>query len=204
MPEALKKGIGVKYQIPILTAYAGAATFFGVHDATTLNSFLTHGAVAGLAGFMLLVLQEVFPRAVKEALVFWRIKDRLPGCRAFSVLAPREARIDQARLATLLPSSAMSPSEENALWYRWLKEFDDNVVVAESHRRYLALRESAVLLASLAAASPLLGFVPSHNWLGVLTLCALTTAAYGVTVYAARNAGERFVCNVTALKVAKS
>lgn len=204
MAETLKKGIGAKYQLPILAAYVGGATFFGVHDASLFDAFLKHGAVAGLAGIFLLVLQEVFPRAVKEALVFWRIRDRIPGCRAFSVLAPREARIDQAKLATLVPTSPMSPADENALWYRWLKEFEDNVVVAESHRRYLSLRESAVLLASLTVVSPLLGFVPPHSWPGALALCALAVGGYVVTAYAARNAGERFVCNVMALKVAKS
>lgn len=204
MPETLKKGIGAKYQLPILGAYVGAATFFGIHNASLFDAFLKHGAVAGLAGVFLLVLQEVFPRAVKEALVFWRINDRLPGCRAFSVLAPREARIDHAKLATLLPQPAMSSSEQNALWYRWLKELEDDVAVAESHRRYLTLRESAVLVASLTVISPLLGFIPPHNWAGSLKLCVITAIAYVVTAFAARMTGDRFVCNVVALKVAKS
>ena len=204
MAETLKKGIGTKYQLPILAAYVGGATLLGVHEASFLDAFLKHGAVAGLAGIFLLILQEVFPRAVKEALVFWRFKDRLPGCRAFSVLALRDTRIDHARLAVHLPNSVMLPSEENALWYRWLKECEDNNAIAESHRRYLALRESTVLLASLTAMSPLLAFIAPHNWWGAATLCALAASAYVVTAYAARNAGERFACNVVALKVAKS
>jgi len=204
MTDSLKKGIGTKYLLPIVAAYAAAAGLLGFERITQLQSVLTHLGAAGIAGVLLLVLQDLIPRPVKEVLVFWRLRDRVPGCRAFSVVAKRDPRVDPTDLAVLLPASPMTPTEENALWYRWLKSVETDAGIADNHRRFLALRDCAVLLFLLAFASPLLGLVPGTAQQGQLQLGLGCTVAYFAAAVATRNAGVRLVSNVIARKVATS
>lgn len=200
MSDSLKKGIATKYLLPIVAVYAATAAWLGLDRVTAVTSVLQHLGVAAVGGLILLVLQEVVPRSVKEVLVFFRLKERLPGCRAFSVIAVRDPRIDPLELGVLLPSAPMSGVEQNALWYRWLKSVESDPAIADNHHRFLALRDAAVLLCVLGIASPFLAFLgPQH--LGWFVLGGAFLAAYLVTALAARNSAIRLVANVIARKV---
>jgi hypothetical protein len=118
MPDSLKSGISAKYLAPIATVYAAVAGLLNIDRITQIQTVLEHAGMAGIAGFAMLVLQEFFPRPMKEALVFWRLRDRLPGCRAFSEIAPADARVDPTDLAVLIPTTPMNATQQNALWYR--------------------------------------------------------------------------------------
>ena len=118
MADSLKKGIGVKFLLPIVTLYAAVAGFLGVDNLTLSQAALQRVGIAGASGVGLLVLGDLLPRSVKEVLVFWRLRHRPPGFRAFTAIAPRDGRIDPTELAVLLPTSTMGPTEQNALWYR--------------------------------------------------------------------------------------
>lgn len=204
MAESLKKGIGAKYLIPIVTLYAAAAGLLGLDGLTLSQAAIQRAGIAGASGVGLLILGDLVPRSVKEVLVFWRLKERLPGCRAFSVIAPRDRRIDPTDLAVLLPTSPMNATEQNALWYRWFKETEDNPTVADAHKRYLALRECATLLFLLLIVTPLLLLLPGEyrRAIGLLSVgCAM---AYVLAATAARNAASRLVSNAIARKVASS
>jgi hypothetical protein len=135
MSGSLKKGIATKYLLPIVTVYAASAAWLGLDRVTAVTSVLQHLGVAAVGGLILLVLQEVVPRSTKEILVFFRFKDRLPGCRAFSVIAARDPRIDPVELGVLLPSATMNGVEQNALWYRWLKSMESDPAIADNHHR---------------------------------------------------------------------
>lgn len=200
MSESLKKGIATKYLLPIVTVYAGAAAWLGLDRVTATASVLQHLGLAAVGGLILLVLQEVVPRPVKEVLIFFRAKDRLPGCRAFSVIAAHDPRIDPVELGVLLPSAPMSGVEQNALWYRWLKSVESDPAIADNHHRFLALRDAAVLLFLLGLASPLLAFLGTQHWRW-FGLGGAFFAAYLLTAIAARNSAVRLVANVVARKV---
>ena len=97
----------------------------------------------------------------------------------------------------------MTPAEENALWYRWLKTVEADPAIADNHHRVLALRDCAVLLLLLAFASPLL-LLPGASLRTLLVIIAGCVLAYLITMIAARNAAVRLVGNVIARKVATS
>lgn len=204
MADSLKKGISAKYLAPIVVAYAAAAGLLGLDRVTQLQSLLQHAGLAGATGLAMLVLQEVIPKPLKETLVFWRLRDRLPGCRAFSHIAPKDARINPTDLAVLLPAAPMTPAGQNAFWYKWLKAADSDPAIADNHRRFLILRESAVLIALLTAATPLLLLFPHGNRYDVAILFGGALVLYALVAFAARNAGTRLVGNVIAYKVVKS
>ena len=204
MADSLKKGIGVKFLLPVVALYAAAAGFLGVDSLTLSQAALQRVGIAGASGVGLLVLGDLVPRSVKEVMVFWRLRDRLPGCRAFTVIAPRDSRIDPTELAVLLPTSTMSPTAQNALWYRWLKETEDDPAVSDAHKRFLALRECAVLLFLLLLLTPFLVLFPSQPSKGIVLLGVGSALAYLLAMGAARNAAARLVSNVIARKVARS
>lgn len=200
MSGSLKKGIAAKYLLPIVTVYAAAAAWLGLDRVTATSSVLQHLGLAAVGGLILLVLQELVPRSVKEVLVFFRLRDRLPGCRAFSVIAARDPRIDPVELGVLLPSKTMTGVEQNALWYRWLKSVEADPAIADNHHRFLALRDAAVLLFLLGLTSPFLACISAQHsrW---FILGAAFLGAYLVTALAARNSAIRLVANVIARKV---
>jgi hypothetical protein len=206
MADPLKKGIGTKYLLPIIGCYVGAAAALGA-DADLkrlVPEMVGKIGIAGLGGLALLVFQDLVPRSLKEVLIFWRLRERLPGYRAFSVIAVKDMRVDREDLAILLPSRQMLPAEQNALWYRWLKSVESDPAIADNHHRLLALRESAVLLLLLA--------VFSAGWFALqagadkdrLILCGTCVVLYLLTASAARNCANRLVGNVIARKVATS
>lgn len=201
MADLLKTGINTKYLAPIVVAYAASAGLLGLNRVTQVQTLLQHAGLAGVAGIVMLALQELFPRSLKEVLVFWRLRDRVPGCRAFTAIAPKDARVDPTDLAVLLPSTPMTPTEQNALWYRWLKATESDPAIADNHRRFLILRDCAVLLALLTLVTPaLLVWTPS-NPSRILMLGCAVFLAYVVVALSARNAAIRLVGNVIARKV---
>ena len=204
MADSLKKGIGTKYLMPIVVIYAAAAAGLGLDRTELVQSVLQHMAAAGVAGVALLIFQDLVPRPLKEVLVFWRLRERLPGFRAFSKVAPGDPRIDPTELAVLLPARPLTGNEQNALWYRWLKSVEADPAIADNHYRFLALRDCAVLLLLLALASPLVALIPPGDIGRGLLLGGICLAAYVLAALAARNAAVRLVGNVIARKVATS
>ena len=204
MADSLKKGIGTKYLLPIIAVYAAGASALGVDRDALLQSVLQNLGIAGVAGVALLIFQDLLPRAVKEVLVFWRLRERPPGYRAFSEIAPKDARVDPIELAVLLPRPQLTGTEQNALWYRWLKSVEGDPAVADNHHRFLALRDCAVLLLLLALIS-LLGAIVLHKELRTgVVLSGVCFGLYLLAALAARNAAVRLVGNVIARKVATS
>lgn len=202
MAMSLKKGIGPKYLMPIITAYAGAATMSGMPVVADLGGVLQRFGVVGISGLVVLVAQELLPRGAKEVIIFWRWRDRLPGCRAFSHHAKHDARIDQSALTSLLSHNPMTPTEQNVLWYGWLNSLEKDQAIADNHHRVLALRDSAVLIFLLVLISPLIILAPGQTWQGAAILTAVCAASYLVTRFAASNAAVRLVGNVVARKIA--
>lgn len=202
MAESLKNGINTKYLAPIVLAYTTAAGLLGLDRVTEVQTLLQHVGFAGAAGIIMLVLQELFPRSLKEVLVFWRLRHRVPGCRAFTEIAKNDARVDPTDLAVLLPTAPMTPIEENALWYKWLKATESDPAIADNHRRFLILRDCAVLLALLTLVTPALIVWSPESLSRTLMLTGGLLLAYGVVALSARNTAVRLVGNVVARKVA--
>lgn len=155
-----------------------------------------YGAIASLAA---LVTAAFLSEPMKASLVFWRLDDPLPGCRAFTEHASADAsRIDTATLERKHGKLPLDPYSQNKLWYRIYLQHGGNVAIKQSHGRYLLLREATVIsLLTLVAVALSVPFIPSTlpAWY-VLGLAV----QYVVLARAAANAGVRFVINVLALE----
>ncbi len=79
---------------------------------------------------------------VKLALVFWRVKHALPGCRAFSKFAIGNPRIDLGRLKEAVGGEfPTDPEAQNRAWYRLYQQVRDSASIEDAHKEYLLFRD---------------------------------------------------------------
>ena len=172
----------------------------GFHDITARADVIIDSAllmvVASLATY---ILTEFLSDDTKAILVFLRVSNPLPGCRAFSNYAVTDPRVDPAVLQKKWGELPTDPIEQNRLWYKMLKKQEKmNAHILENHRVFLLLRDSAalalILTTLVALALPFVGTAIGRPWwlLGVLFLEFLGASA------AARSVGISLVRNVMA------
>lgn len=152
------------------------------------------------AGLYIFLIRLV-PTEVKEVLVFWRVKERLPGHRAFTEIAKNDVRISLDKLVGLhgtLPSNGM---RQNELWYSIYRKHRDLNEVLDPHKSYLLYRE----LTYLNLAIGLLLLLPSllvgllSVKIGLLLIAMVTLASFALSLNA-QNSAKRMVQNVLALE----
>ncbi len=145
-----------------------------------------------------IVLNGVLGDLGKARLVFWRWKNPLPGCRAFSVTMATDPRIDAVRLRAKLGLVPTEPKEQNAAWYGLYRAHADNQTIREAHRVYLLTRDMAALAALFAVGLSVGAFITTIGWKTMTLYSGALLAQYAVVATSARNYGNRFVANVLA------
>lgn len=176
--------------------------FASLAAADQVASWLASGArLAGvsIAPVIVLLLTSILSAELKAALVFWRVRDVLPGHRAFSVYAEKDPRVDITRLRATVGNFPALARDENSLWYRLFKQVEADAGVAQAHRHFLLFRDLAGLSLLLAIIAPLVLYVLAAGEAGRWLAFALFGMQYLATAVAARFHGVRLVCNVLAL-----
>jgi hypothetical protein len=168
-----------------------------------LQSVAEKGALLGLGTFLAVVANGILSSRVKEILVFWRLRDPLPGARAFTELVQCDPRIDLQELTRMLGKLPVAPHEQNATWYKIYKKHESKVSVQDAQRSYLLTRDMTgftVLTFCMVLIVGLLLTLPMKR----LFIClVIPLLEYLVSAIAARNYGNRFVCDVLAEETAK-
>lgn len=136
----------------------------------------------------------------KERLVFWKWSHPLPGCRAFTEHLDTDSRIDKDALQKYQAPLPTDPDKQNALWYKWYKEFEDAPAVKQANRKYLFTRDYAGISFVL-----IISFGPLALWqmasVGIAGIYfSILLAQYLLVRQAARNHGVRLVTSVLAHK----
>ena len=150
-----------------------------------------------IAAILIIVLEGILKNGIKEFLVFWRFRNRLPGHRAFSHIGPNDPRIDMTRLASLFPDGVPEdPKRQNNEWYRLYRNFRDEPQVFFSHKAFLLTRDLAsltVVFIPLAISGHfLLGTTPAV----IAYHLTLLVVLFVLMSLSSRNYAERFVANV--------
>jgi len=152
---------------------------------------------------VVLLLVNVLPHEWKSSLVFWKLRDALPGCQAFTKYGPRDQRVDMAALKKNVGAFPEEPADQNAKWYKLYKHVPTDPTVRDAHRHFLMYRDMAalsfLLILLVPAALYFIGVACNALWFAV----ALLVTQYLVTALSARWSGVRFVCNVLAVHSAK-
>ena len=136
----------------------------------------------------------------KARLVFWKWSHPLPGCCAFTKYASADPRINRDALHKYEGPLPTEPDKQNALWFKWYREFQDEPGIKQVHQEYLFTRDYAGIsfLLIFFFGSLALWQMRSVKVTGIY-LAALI-AQYVLVRWAARNHGVRFVTSVLAYK----
>jgi len=159
---------------------------------------LEKSIIAAIAPLVTIVLLGVLPSYVKAILVFWRIKDPLPGSRVFTELAKEDQRIDLDRIRQKHGELPESSAEQNRLWYKIYKSHRLKIIVSESHKAFLLTRDIASVSAIFLLCFSLSSFFVSGSLKIKIGYIIFLIAQYLLLSIVARNYGNRFVCNVLA------
>lgn len=156
---------------------------------------------AALLSLFVGILNSQLDHNTKARLVFWRWFHPLPGSYAFTKVAQTDSRIDIDALQAAVNPLPSEPTEQNRLWFKWYREFQEEPGIKQVHREYLFTRDWAALAILLS-----LVLVPLAFWqmsvtvaVGYLTAMLLQ---YLIVRWSARNHGMRFVASVLAYKSA--
>ena len=206
----LKQGITTQFVLPYIGGCA-LVIFFGlsisqIQRPETVADFLTKfpfGLFGGAAAFLFLAavtVQSILPRSAKEILVFWRLKERLPGHRAFkdeSISA--DGRINWQTVRSYGGEPNLSATEQNNLWYRWYRSYQDHPTVIQSHRLYLAFRDLTAVAALSAPIFAIAVFWSLSVWVAILFMI-FPVLAYTMFMIVARNKAYDMMAQVLVMK----
>jgi hypothetical protein len=190
------------------------AGLFGLNAVSALLAEVLSGNLTGLGKIIVLpalaavvlgIISWVLPAAFKETLVFWRVgPSRLPSSKAFTVIAPRDPRIDMVRLTTRLGTLPAEADKQNTLWYATYRKHGSEPSVMDANGAYLLYRDMAALVSFIVctAYGLALAVPPARN--NLVLVATVLLLEYLVLMFAARNAGTRLVGNVLAVEAAIS
>jgi len=157
----------------------------------------------GLGAVLIGVINGLLDIQTKARLVFWRWYDPLPGSRAFSKYVHLDPRIDVAALKSKAGPFPTTPSEQNALWYKFYKSVENDPRVLHVHRLFLLTRDYAGIAFMLLIVFGGIGVFAMQSYKTELLYAGALLLQFIVNAVAARNYGVRFVNTVLALKAAE-
>ncbi|PSB03782.1 hypothetical protein C7B76_32365, partial [filamentous cyanobacterium CCP2] len=163
-----------------------------------LGKLMSATVAATLAYIVTIILTGLLSPKTKYIFVFWRLRNTLPGHRAFSHLMRNDYRIDTEALVRKYGELPRDPVAQNKLWFKIYKKHEMDKTVLDAHKYFLLMRELTTIAIILILIFSLIGFwlVPDGRSLFYYILTLLILAM--LTARAGRNYGERFVTNVLA------
>ncbi len=156
------------------------------------------GIVAGVLPIIVFVLSGVLSTDIKSIIVFWRIKNPLPGSRVFTELGPKDVRIDMDRIEQIVGTIPAEPKDQNSLWFKYYKKYQDRLTVKSAHKHFLLARDMSVMTLVMLALLPCTIFIISKNWQGALIYLGILFGQHILLSIVTQNHGKRFACNVLA------
>lgn len=171
-----------------------------LNDYKAMFSFRSSGIL--VAPLILFLINGILSSNQKAILVFWRLKNILPGSRAFSEHGKNDPRVNMQRLSLLHGPLPVSPNAQNSLWYKLYRINNNEVSVMKSHKDFLLARDMVAItfLYIVLVGIPML-FLGSPPFTYYYLLILLFEYLYIMRV--ARNHGGRFVTNVLAIEGSK-
>lgn len=144
-----------------------------------------------------IVLEGLFSNSIKEFLVFWRVKNRLPGHRAFSRIGPGDPRVKMEKVETLFPDGLPSdPKTQNQEWFQLYKKYEDERRVFYSHKAFLLTRDLTALTAAVIPLSVIAHLIAGTQGSTIVYHVLFLLGLLILISLPARNYGNRFVANV--------
>ncbi|MFC4706596.1 hypothetical protein [Paraburkholderia caffeinitolerans] len=172
-------------------------------ELTADKSVALRATLSAVLPVPILFLSYFFSHSVKAILVFWRVRNPMPGSRAFSVHAPNDQRIDLAALKKNIGEFPIEERDQNSTWYKLYKLVENDVAVVDSHQKYLMFRDIAAMSILLVPLVPLALYIYGNKPATIAWAAGLFALQYLASALAARNNGVRFVQNVLCIHATK-
>ena len=201
--------------VSLMSIYAGTLFLmvlvqWGIDDAFTFSDqLMNHTSIMAAITIFGAALSHLLPNSMKHALVFFRIRNVLPGhrCRTLCAIDPR---LSMALLQEKWPElfiEEMEESEQNAYWYSKIYSPVRNTPeVLQAHRSFLLYRDAAtalfLLLFSLLAWRCLATYLALPS-LGLSPLFVLVLLTFLLT-QAGRQSGNRMITNAAAVAITET
>jgi len=151
---------------------------------------------------LLIVLNGILSSRLKVFMVFWRWKNGLPGCRAFSRYIHSDPRINTDSLCNKHGELLSDPVKQNNLWYSFLDKHKENIIVKDSHKAYLLTRDMTAI--SSVFMLGIVVIILSGAEIQIKLLSSIYyVMQYLILMLVARNYGKRFTCNVLTIESQK-
>lgn len=149
---------------------------------------------AGFLSVAFSLIQYLIPRPAKEFLVFWRLKERLPGFRSFSYGRKFSNIINRSEVVDIDLRQQLSPADQDRLYYKIYSKYREIGSVQNYAFRYLQWRE----LASFSIVMGAIGYAFVAVAVGYRSRQAMYAAAiaafvYFLSVIAARSTANNLV-----------
>ena len=132
--------------------------------------------------------------------MFWKWSHPLPGSRAFTKYVNTDPRINTDALKRYHDPLPIAPDEQNALWFKWYREFQMEPSIKQVHREYLFARDYAGISLLLVLGLGTLAFRQMESVTLATTYVAILLVQYLLVCRASRTHGVRFVTSVLACK----
>lgn len=173
---------------------------YSLVESSKLQTLISAALPATVLGIAISLLSGMLSDLAKARLIFWKWRNPLPGCEAFTKYALEDPRIDVGHLKTIVNPWPETPTDQNKTWYRLYKQVADDPAVIYQHREYLFMRDWASF-AFIAIAPTALGL---YYWTPQLKPILISVAAlaveYLVVRAVANNYGVKFVTAVLTQK----
>jgi len=158
---------------------------------------LKDGFLLAIAPLITLIVNGIIPSNVKAVIVFWRVHNALPGHRVFTKLLMKDSRIDQSSLENKYGKLPLKATDQNNLWYKIYKKNENDVIVIDSHKNFLLLRDLSSISFIILFLFPII--IIFNNSLSLLYPFLLFIQFITITI-SAKNYGNRFALNVLAIE----
>lgn len=201
------------YRMQLFAALAvNLAVYYTLINGLSLSDFTMETAAAniasvapgGLAAVFCGILNSQLNYLQKSRIVFFRWRDPLPGCRAFSHYAPRDPRINMKSVRAKWSPLPRGAAQQNALWYRIYQQEQGTDAVRYLNKNWLFARDytsMCVLIITMLGTVGALQMPSVTSWsvfIGVVLMQFLFARRSAV------NYAERFVTTVIAQAASKT
>lgn len=184
----------------ILTIIPDLTTIKNINFSTYLTDVaFKNGIGLLLSSILSLLLNGIYKSEFKYILVFWKIKNNLPGYRVFNKLAKKDNRFDYNDVIKKYNPLPLEPNLQNKLWYKILKKYPDDEMILQSHRDFLLFRDLTSIVFTLMIVFTIIFVVSKILKINLNILYVfIYVFEYLFLVAITRNKAERFVLNVIA------
>ncbi len=144
------------------------------------------------------IINGILNSNIKASIVFLKVKEALPGNRAFSKLARNDPRINFEKLKLKLGEIPNEPKKQNTLWYSLYKKHSEKITVIHAQKYFLLIRDIASFSLLILLLSIIVQFFLRTPFNSILLYIVYLVFQFFITSHVARVYGKKFVCNVLA------